>query len=97
VLSRDGWWAGDVVWYGADGGPDLSRESRSIAWCVGDLYVMANAWWHPMVFTLQADGPWRRVVDTEAMPPRDIVPEGVPVSGGVYTVGPRAVVVLERA
>ena len=38
----------DVRCYGTDGAPDLGHESRSLAWCTGDLTVMANMWWEPL-------------------------------------------------
>ena len=45
--------------------PTPVAASRSLAWCVGDLYVIANAYWEPLTFTIQADrtvGPGRRHV-----------------------------------
>ena len=38
----------------AGSAPRLGRpaESRSLAWQVGDLYVIANAWWEPLEFAL---------------------------------------------
>ncbi|MEY2402408.1 MAG: isoamylase [Ilumatobacteraceae bacterium] len=44
--------------YGAQSAPDLSLESRSVAWSAGGLYVMANSWWEPVKFELQEPGPW---------------------------------------
>ena len=38
--------------------------SRSLAWWIGDLYVIANAWWEPLRWTILAAGNWHRVVDT---------------------------------
>ena len=37
-------------------GPNIDEGfySRSIAWNVGDLYVMVNAWWEPLEFDVQA-------------------------------------------
>jgi isoamylase len=90
VLSQPGWWGERVQWFGTHGPPDLGPHSRSLAWSIGDLYVMANAWWEPLEFVLQAPGPWRRVVDTS-------LPDGDAVDvGDGYPVGPRSVVVLER-
>ncbi len=96
VLSQPDPWGDAVSWFGATGEPDLSIHSRSLAWQVGDLYVMANAWWEPQEFTLQAPGAWRRVVDTMRPAPETIVADGLPVGGPSYLVGPRAVVILER-
>jgi hypothetical protein len=63
---------------------------------VGGLFVIANAWWEPLRFALPA-GPWRRVVDTALAAPDDVVPDGIAVAGPAYDVGPRSVVILERA
>jgi glycogen operon protein len=90
VLSQPDWWGEDVQWFGTAGPPDLGPHSRSLAWSVGGLYVMVNAWWEPLEFRVLAPGPWSRVVDT--MDPDDDVVE----VGFGYTVGPRSVVVLER-
>ncbi len=96
ILSRPEFWGDEVRWFGAHGGPDPGRESRSLAWQVGDLYVMANAWWEPLEFAVQVAGPWRRVVDTGVAPPDDIVDDD-PETGSTYVAAPRSVVVLERA
>ncbi|MGH9269840.1 MAG: alpha-amylase family glycosyl hydrolase [Ilumatobacteraceae bacterium] len=76
-------------------------EGRALAWQVGDLLVVANAWWEPIlvdVRQLADDGPWRRVVDTSLPPPDDIVdPTTAPVIDAGYHVHPRTTVILERA
>jgi len=95
VLSQAAFWGDAVTFFGADGPPDESWESRSLAWHVGDLYVMANPWWEPLTFAVQAPGPWRRVVDTSLPAPDELVADGVPV-GDRYEVAARSVVVLER-
>ncbi|MGB0113855.1 MAG: hypothetical protein WBP59_11590, partial [Ilumatobacteraceae bacterium] len=46
--------------FGAVGEPDRAHESRSLAWHVDGLYVIANMWWEPVEFTVQVDGAWRR-------------------------------------
>ena len=72
-------------------GPTLDEgfESRSIAWSVGDLYVMANAWWEPLTFDVQEAGSWTVAVSS-ATP-------GPSIDGGrSVVVPPRSVVVLER-
>ncbi len=58
------WWGERVEWFGAHGPPDTARESRSIAWHLNGIYVMANMWWEPITFTVQSPGRWRRVIDT---------------------------------
>jgi glycogen operon protein len=84
--------------------PDLSTESRSLALFfpavsgeAGDhVYVIANAYWEPLVFELPRLS-WRRAVDTALPSPDDITPPGAAASldGSLTcTVGPRSVVVL---
>ena len=48
VLPQPDWWGDAVRFFGAAGAADLGRHSRSLAWSVGDLYVIANAWWEPL-------------------------------------------------
>jgi glycogen operon protein len=91
VLWRDDWWSGDVEWFGASGSPDLAPHSRSIAWHLPGLYVMANMWWEPLEFAVQAAGPWRVAIDTAA--DAGFVDATTSVSGPI-TVAPRSVVVL---
>ncbi len=78
--------------FGPRGAPDFGVESRSLAWLVGDLYVMANAWWEPLEFAVQADGEWHIIIDTsdEAgfVEPRRV--------DGPVTAGPRSVLVARR-
>jgi glycogen operon protein len=87
-------WGSRLATFGANGGPDLGHESRSIAWAVDGLYVMANMWWEPVEFTVQVPGDWRLVIDTTV----DVVNamESAPASGPAVTVGPRSIVVLRR-
>jgi hypothetical protein len=87
-------WGSRLTTFGANGGPDVGHESRSIAWAVDGLYVMANMWWEPVEFTVQVQGDWRVLIDTTS----DVVndPESAPASGPVVTVGPRSIVVLAR-
>jgi len=97
-LSQAGWWGATAQWFGVDGPLDAGESSRSLAWRVGGLYVMVNTHWEPRRFTIRADGPWVRVVDTSLAAPDDIVEvaAGLPVAGA-YDVGDRAVVILEHA
>jgi len=96
VLWQPEWWGDAVRWFGATGEPDLGAESRSLAWQVGDLYVITNAWWDPLRFELQAPGEWRRVVDTSRPSPDDLLDAGVALADMSYDVAPRSVVILER-
>jgi glycogen operon protein len=84
--------ADGVECFGVDGAPDTSFESRSLAWRVGSLYVMANMWWEPLRFAMQAAGDWSVLVDTAdaEAPPRPAA------AGSVVEVGPRSIIVLER-
>jgi len=91
ILADPTPWDDLVTVHGTTGGPDESFESRSIAWSVDGLYVMANMWWEPVDFEVQASGDWWVVVDTND-------PWGPPVgsrAGETVTVGPRSIVVLE--
>ena len=100
-------WRDDVSWYGVNGGADMSPSSHTLAFCLhgaserdDDLYVLINAYWQPLEFTIQegAPGSWRRAVDTSLSSPDDIAAVGSePIVGGLqYTAGPRSVVVLVR-
>ncbi len=84
-------WGDAMVLHGAGGAPDTSFESRSIAWSVDGLYVMANMWWEPVEFEIQQPGDWWIALDTTD-------PWSAPVgsrAGSHVTVGPRSIVVLE--
>lgn len=97
VLSQADWWGDDVRFFGPVGDPDVSETSRAVAWQIGDLYVIANAFWEPLEFAIQATGPWQRVVDTSLPAPDDVADVGSgPDVGDRYDVGPRSVVILER-
>jgi isoamylase len=97
---------GSVEWSGVRvGAPDLGPDSHSVALTMrtdaGALEVIFNAYWEALDFELPRPGddgePWRRVVDTCLDPPDDIAvepAEAVEVTGKIYRVGPRSVVVL---
>jgi glycogen operon protein len=89
VLWDPARWGELMTVHGTDGGPDLSFESRSIAWSVDGLYMMANMWWEPVDFEVQVSGSWWFVVDTAD-------PQRVGrLADDIVTVGPRSIVVLE--
>jgi len=106
-IGRGRYWRGDVRWYGPTGGVDLSRDSRTLAYCLGgqslkdkDLYVMINAYWEDLEFTVQegrADE-WLRIVDTGLPSPEDIAEpgKGQLVPSLEYRVRARSIVILER-
>jgi glycogen operon protein len=107
-LGRSRFWREDVRWYGLGPQVDLSRDSRSLAFCLhggsqddDDLYVMVNAYWEPLAFALQegAAAEWRRVVDTGRESPDDFREPGyeAPLASARYVVGPRSVAVLVRS
>jgi glycogen operon protein len=96
-LVEQAWWGDAVQWFGTAGPPDTGDSSRSLAWSVGDLYVIANAYWEPLTFTIQTAGRWVRVVDTSLSSPDDIVdPADAPAVSDRYDVGARSVVILEH-
>jgi isoamylase len=93
VLTQRAPWGSAVEWFGVAGGPDLGEHSRSIAWHVGDLYVMANMWWEPLDFAVQVPGLWQLAVDTTEE--QGFVGPGE-VIGASLRVGPRSVIILTR-
>ena len=106
-VGRSRFWRDDVRWHGVGPQADLSRDSRSIAFCLrgasqgdDDLYVMVNGYWEGLEFTVQdgATDQWRRVVDTARASPDDIREPGreVVLTSARYAVAPRSVVVLVR-
>ncbi|MCA9214176.1 MAG: glycogen-debranching protein [Planctomycetales bacterium] len=106
-ICRSRFWRDDVRWYGVNHDPDLSYDSHSLAFVLHgasrndiDIYVMINAWWHPLEFGIYEGsvGQWRRVVDTSLASPNDIVTEesAVTVDSTHFRVEPRSVVVLLR-
>jgi isoamylase len=105
-LGRSRFWREDIRWYGVGRAVDLSYDSHSLAFCLlgqsqadDDLYVMVNAYWEPLTFTIQEGvaSQWRRVVDTSLPSPGDISTTGLPVDALQYPAGPRSVVVFVRS
>jgi glycogen operon protein len=107
-IARDTFWRDDVKWYGVTNGVDTSGDSHTLAYCLHgasrsdvDLYVMMNAYWEPLEFTIQEGLPeeWMRVVDTSLPSPKDIVDStNIAAVGSLfYKVAPRSAVVLTRA
>lgn len=104
-LCRSRYWRDDVRWYGATGSVDGSEDSHALAFFLSgasqnddDLYVMINAWWQELAFTIQegAEGEWSRVVDTSLAGPDGFVEAGVPLASPECVVEARSVVVLVR-
>jgi isoamylase len=102
-LGRSRFWRGDVRWYGVGSAADFSYNSHTLAYYLNgeshaddDIYVMVNAYWEALNFTIQQGTArqWRRVVDTSLPTPDDITLEGVPIRKLQYRVGSRSVVVF---
>ena len=105
-LSRSRFWREDVSWYGIGRTPDLSYDSRSLAFCLhgasqkdDDIYVMINAYWEPLTFTIQEGTAreWKRIVDTGLPGADDFLEQGRPVQQMSYEAKPRSIVVFTRA
>ena len=67
-LCRSRFWREDISWYGTGKQVDLSSDSHSLAFCLhgasqrdDDIYVMINAYWEELQFTIQEGSPfdWR--------------------------------------
>lgn len=106
-LGRSRFWREDVTWYGPVGETDLRPESHTLAYALsgarfqeGSLYVMINAFWEPVRFTVQEGEPqdWQRAVDTSLPSPEDIAEPSAyrALDSLTYTVAARSVVVLVR-
>jgi glycogen operon protein len=106
-IARGRYWREDVRWHGATGPVDLGWESRCLAYCLkgerfgeGDLYVMINAFWEPVLFRIQEGGPgdWKRFLDTSRSSPGDILDPGSEelLRACDYQLAPRSVAVLVR-
>jgi len=96
-----------VRWRGASGEPELSQESRSLAYFLSgasveddDLYVMINGGEADLDFSVQDGraGEWLRAVDTSLSSPEDVSEPGREprLASLQYRVGSRSVVVLRR-
>ena len=106
-LGRSRFWREDVHWYGVGPEADLSFHSHSLAFFLSgasqqddDLYVMINAYWNDLLFTIQEGEAtnWRRVIDTSLSSPRDFCEAGheEAVPSHHYRVKGRSIVVLVR-
>jgi glycogen operon protein len=108
MLGRGRFWREDVRWYGVQGDPDLSNQSRSLAWRLRgpqfkepDLYVMINSCEQSLRFRIQegSAADWKRIADTSLPTPQDISEPGkeIQVNSLDYDVAGRSVVVLTRS
>jgi glycogen operon protein len=86
--------------------PDWADHSHTVAATVPLLgyrlllHLILNAYWEPLEFELpllgDAQGPWRRCIDTYLASPEDIcdLASAPPLEGRVYRAQPRSVVLL---
>ena len=107
ALGRSIFWRDDIEWFGTVGRADLSDASRALAYSLhgasetdNDLYIMLNAYWEPLVFSIQEAGPheWKRIIDTSLDSPDDFVDatKAPCIPGGTCTVAARSIMVLLR-
>jgi glycogen operon protein len=96
------------AWHGTKlNQPDWSYQSHSLALSADVwseklfFHLILNAYWEPLEFELPPEKepgrhPWRRWIDTALDSPQDIVdwPSAPTVTGRIYRVEPRSVVVL---
>lgn len=96
-----------IAWHGIKlNQPDWSADSHAIALTVRSrggrfmIHMMINAYWEGLEFEIpsvpELSGVWMRWIDTFRESPDDISTweESVPVSGNVYLVHPRSIVML---
>jgi glycogen operon protein len=106
-LCRSRFWREDIRWHGVREPVDMSHDSHSLAFFLGgasqhdaDLYVMINAYWTDLTFTVQEGEArqWRRVIDTSLASPEDFCEPGeeVRLISPDYVVKARSIVVLMR-
>lgn len=107
-LSRSRFWREDVKWYGTGAQADLGFFSHTLAFCLDgasvadqDIYVMINAYWEDLTFTIQegAANEWKRVADTSLASPQDFAEPGTEetLQSLNYRVKARSVVILKRS
>ena len=105
-LCRSVFWHEAIRWYGIEHAPDLSSNSRSVAFCLHgtlddpyDLYVMINADHEAKTFGVFERSPqeWRKVIDTSIGRPTDIpnYEEATHITGSYAKVEARSIVVLQ--
>jgi glycogen operon protein len=107
TIARQTFWRDSLKCYGVAGPPDWSPGSRAIAYYLDgasegddDLYVIINAFWEPLTFTIgaaSANARWQRVIDTYEESPADFLEQPAALTDLSYQAGPRSVVVLLRA
>lgn len=96
-----------IEWHGVKlNAPDWGHDSHTVAVTVrllgyrALLHLIINAYWEPLDFELphidQAQGSWRRCIDTYLDPPEDIcdLADAPQLEGSSYRAQPRSVVLL---
>lgn len=107
AIASGRYWRDDVRWQGANGPVDFGPDSRCLAYCLsgrrfgeGDLYVMINAFWEPVLFHVQDANAaaWKRSIDTSRDSPGDILDSGSEekIESLSYQLAPRSIAVLVR-
>ncbi len=105
-LCRSVFWHDSIRWYGTEHAPDLSSNSRSIAYCLHgamddpmDLYVMINGDSQAKTFGIFERSPeeWRKSIDTSLDGPKDFLrfEESSAIQERYLTVDARSIVVLQ--
>ena len=105
-LGRSLFWRDEVQWYGVGREVDKSYESRSLAYCLhgqsledSNIYVMLNAFWQPLAFTIQEGKAedWSRIVDTSLPTPDDFMdPCNAPIVASLtYVLKPRSIAIFQ--
>jgi len=106
-IARHIYWREQVRWYGVSGALGLSQDDRAFGFYLdganeadASFYVMLNAWWEPLEFTVQHNSPadWLCVFDSGAESPQDYFEPGseAVLAGNTYRVAGRSVVVLQK-
>jgi len=107
-LGRSRFWREDIRWYGVGPEVNCSHHSHTLAFCLRgasqgdqDIYVMINAYWQDLDFTIQEGtfDEWHRVADTSLESPSDIIEpsEEESLKNLHYKVKARSIVVLIRS
>ncbi len=103
-LHRHTFWKQDVTWFGVGKDADLSYTSHTIAYHLkgqdyncADIYVMINAWWNPLEFSIQVAtaGTWIIVADT-SIDTSKTDNTGKVVTSLKYQVAERSIVILKK-
>jgi isoamylase len=102
AIGRSRFWRDDVRWFGVSGAPDLSADSRSLAFCLhgpaSDIYVMVNMYWEALWFQIQEPGNWQIAIDTcQASRCTSDGKGSGPTALSGCLVRPRSIVILTRA